>query len=154
MKALGVSLLMLLAIAPAPANEAPDNSREISGEVDAVWSDIIDVFAIRGIPLATVDKDAGIVVSEPAAVSDPSLADCGQLSWGEKVLEFSAEYSVLVRHTNSSSQQVTVASEYVQERWSMVKDDVHDVPCESTGAFEAALLDEWQRRSLSHQAGT
>lgn len=145
------SLMMSIAVAAAAASatEALQNSREIEGDVDVVWADVVEVFASRGIELKTPDRDAGNVESEPVIVSDPSFADCSQLTWGEKVLKFSAVYGILVRSAGPGTQLVTVEIEYVQERWSMTRDDVHDMPCKSTGVIEAGLLDALEQRARS-----
>src|SRR5216683_1655699 len=116
MRALRLSSLLLAVVACAhgPTTQVtPRDATVVNASFERTWSAVIDVFAERNIPIATIDKTSGLIATRPAAVAAPqdtvrTWVDCGN-AWG--VYKFAyAEYDVLVRGDSvRSTVKITVA---------------------------------------------
>ncbi len=81
---------------------------DVNASFDRTWSAVIDVFAERNIPIATIDKSSGLIATTSLVISDPKetlreWADCGNVEATR------ATYNVLVRGAGDrSTVKVTV----------------------------------------------
>ena len=121
------SVLLLLIAAcslPAPTYVAPV---EIAAPFEKTWNAVIDVFASQSIPISTIDKSSGLIVSSGFFLSGDvakNWATCGRglinLNWAKR-----ADFNVLVRATGTGS------SARVTARWTQ---DGYE--CPTTGTWE------------------
>lgn len=97
---------------PAP----PDVATFVSAGFDLTWTAALDHFAIIGVPIASVDRGSGRIVTETVAVgaSDAGeFADCGSVSGGDGAdasLATAVVYDVVVQDEGSSSMVLVTAS--------------------------------------------
>lgn len=139
-----IALLASFAWLPALADEAGERgrSREIAGSADSVRAAVIESLASRGISVEERGTESGAITGNAIGLADPELAVCSQPAWAEKDMDFVSGYVVRIDGVAAETQRVTVEVDYIQQRWSMTKDDIYEVPCESTGVFESTFLDE------------
>ncbi len=103
MRALPVSILMLAAVACAhgPTTQVtPREATPVNASFERTWNAVIDVFAERNIPIATIDKTSGLIATRSLLISAAedtvrTWIDCGD-AWGVYKVAY-AEYNVLVR---------------------------------------------------------
>jgi hypothetical protein len=102
-----------------PPAHAPERqtSSEVAAPFDTTWSVVVELFAIRRLPIARIDKTSGLVMASPIAVhpSDADRwADCGFLTDPERGrLQFLADrvdFGVLVRPMGDSSLVIITAT--------------------------------------------
>ena len=109
--------------------------------MDQTWDAVIDVFAGRNIPIRTIDRASGLIVTDALGVGDngTAWASCG--TQGGKVLAPDrATYNVLVR---GDSAEATVRTTVL---WSRTEE--HAVPeCTSTYIWERALETDVKARA-------
>lgn len=116
---------------PAPREAATF----VSASFDLTWTAALDHFATVGIPVASVDRGSGLIVTERVAVgaSDAmEYADCGSASSGDganALLPASVVYDVAVQDDGSSSMILVTAS------WEAA-DPAAPFPCETKRVWE------------------
>ena len=120
---------------------------DVNASFDRTWNAVIDVFAERNIPIATIDKSSGFVATTALGVADPKettqqWADCGNLPATR------ATYNVLVRGTGDHS-TVKVTVKWVAWRsLGMFGDDSRE--CVTRHVWEAAVESEVKKRAERH----
>jgi hypothetical protein len=133
---------------PQPAPDAP-NEAYLRAPRDAVWQGVIAFFADSRMPIATIDKESGLIASRAFALSsDQRLAwmHCGSAG-GASVVEpadsavrAEADFNVLVRPAGAST-AVRVNVGFNASRVNPVRGDRYaPLECMSNGTFERALL--------------
>lgn len=139
-----IALLVSIAGSTASADGAGEHgrSRDIAAGADAVRSAVVDLLASHDIALEAQDAESGSITGSTVGIADPALAVCSQPAWAEKDMDFVTGYEVRIDSVGAATQRVTIEVEYIQQRWSMTKDDIYEVPCDSTGTFEDDFLDE------------
>jgi hypothetical protein len=138
--ALAVLLAGCLSYKP-PAPPSPRDATQVNASMGRTWDAVIDLFAARNIPIRTIERVSGIIVTEQLSVGPErrSWADCGRVAndtmrpnWGS--------YNVLVRGDSSSS------SVKVNARWTYTGDkQVYD--CSTTHLWEQALESDVKSRA-------
>lgn len=127
------------AIASATAPKAHEVRRQstIKASFDEAWDAVIDVFANRSIPVATLEKDSGLIVSEWGSVIGwESVRDCG--SPGIAVVKRDVgKFNVRVKRV-AEGVKVTVNSHFKQVR--DFDGIVSEEQCNSTGQIEELVL--------------
>ena len=108
------------------------------------WDAVIDIFAERNIPIRTIERVSGLIVTDPVGLS-PGLgqdwADCGTINNAATPPNYAA-YNVLVRgDTVRSTVKVTV-------RWTYgAGDGASNGECTTTHVWERNLEAEITRRA-------
>ncbi len=110
------------------------------------WDAVIDIFAERNIPIRTIERVSGLIVTDPVELS-PGLgqewADCGTINESPLSPEYAA-YNVLVRgDTIRSTIKVTA-------RWTYgARGGTSEEECTTTHVYEQNLEAEITRRAES-----
>ncbi len=143
-------LLPLVVVAAAcvartpPAPPAPREATEVQASMGHTWDAVIDIFAERNIPIRTIERVSGLIVTDPVSLS-PGLgqdwADCGTVNNTPTSPEYAA-YNVLVRgDTVRSTVKVTA-------RWTYgAGDGASNGECATTHVWEKNLEAEITRRA-------
>ena len=141
-----VATLFLLGCAVAPPKEFQVNPVvTIPGDFDAVWPAVVEYFATTNLPIKTIEKDSGLIVTEWFDASekpgwgkeDKTLCDCGlapkivALQWNR------GKFSVFVKQTSAGEIALRVTCAYQQLRTFL--DEYRVVNCNSTGYVESQL---------------
>jgi hypothetical protein len=111
---------------------------------------VIEKFAARNIPIRTIERVSGLIVTDQLSVGEEGVAwaDCGKSSWsnrkkgrGSRLSPTHATYNVLVRGDSShSSVKATV-------RWSYFVSLASSLECSTTHAWEGEFEDEIRARA-------
>jgi hypothetical protein len=116
MRALAASLALLGGVACTYGPTTPVTPRDatpVNASFERTWRAVIDVFAERNIPIATIDKTSGLIATTVLTVEVPedtavAWADCGSATGGVWPVT-RATYNVLVRGDSvRSTAKVTV----------------------------------------------
>lgn len=130
-------LLLLLASCSSkvegPPPIAPREASQVNAPVSKTWDAVVGVFADLSIPIRTMERASGLIVTDPLSV-DPrrsdQWADCGESRSNR------ASYNVLVRgDRGASTVKVTV-------RWTYVGDSGVIRECRTRGVWEQRLEGE------------
>ena len=137
-----VTLLILLFVsgcATAPKKYDFNPVCSLEGSYDEVWNALVEYFAIANLPINTIEKDSGLIVtswmdaSSGAGSEDKTICDCG--GSGIAIPQWSrGKFSVFVKVTPSGTVDLRVTCTYQQGRKFM--DAFATVVCESTGHLE------------------
>ena len=147
----GFQILVLLAglwscsgsrgyVAPAPAPQRTPASTVAT--FDQAWDAVIDVFAQRNIPIATIDRSSGLIAATShglASTDAIAWADCG--IWKElwtgsvPIIANRAEFNVLVRRQTGGA-SVRVTARWVAEAPNPAG---ATVTCQSRNVWEPGL---------------
>jgi hypothetical protein len=102
---------------PPPYAPERQATSEVAAPFDTTWNVVVELFTIRRLPIARIDKPGGLVVASPIAVhpSDADRwADCGSLTGPQRgTLQFLADrvdFGVLVRPMGDRSIVIVTAT--------------------------------------------
>jgi hypothetical protein len=136
MKLLPCAATLLLAACATyrpPPTPTPRGASQVSASMGETWDAVIDLFAMRNIPIRTIERASGLIGTEPLDVGDEGRpwANCGAVN-GRVRGPNRATYNVLVRgDSNEASVRATVL-------WIRVTGD-ESVECTSTYVWEREL---------------
>jgi hypothetical protein len=144
MKHLSVYVLVLVSLAACTTYTAPTPAPErqptaVVAPFDSTWQAVIDVFATRNIPIATIDKSSGIIVAQRLAVGATDAlkyANCGVVeTLGQRAPYYATggDFNVLVRSSGDGSTVRVTAS------WRSEGGERSPMACQTTGQFETVL---------------
>ena len=111
-KVLPLVLVTLGAWCPSQLAQPPETVPEIRAPTPVnasfakSWNAVIDIFANQSIPIRTIDRSSGLIVTDQLYVSQNDAiawADCGTDPSGEKVAPAHATYNVVVRGDSARS---------------------------------------------------
>ena len=77
---ISLSLLVLAACATAPSQYQFDNYRSFDTSMDDIWTETVEFFAENNLPISTIERDSGLIVSDNLRISMAEFyryADCG-----------------------------------------------------------------------------
>ena len=137
--------LLLVACSTKYASPVPPTPREatgVSASAGHTWDAVIEQFAARNIPIRTIERVSGLIVTDELSVGGEgaSWADCGRTA-GLQGPPTHATYNVLVRGDSSTSTvKVTV-------RWSLYLSPAGNVECFTTNEWEQAFEGEVKARA-------
>ena len=137
--------LLLVACSTKYASPVPPTPREataVSASAGHTWDAVIEQFAARNIPIRTIERVSGLIVTGELSVGGEgaSWADCGRTA-GAQGPPTHATYNVLVRGDSSTSTvKVTV-------RWSLYLSPAGNVECFTTNEWEQAFEGEVKARA-------
>jgi hypothetical protein len=114
---------------PPPPAQPRDGTR-VSASMGQTWDAVIDLFALRNIPIRTIERASGIIATEGLRVGPEGTlrAYCGKTG-SEQYYPTTAIYNVLVRGDSMSSTVRTTV------RWSHIDVD-HNLDCTSNYTWE------------------
>ena len=135
-----VALLLLLSVVGCAVPAKRHNITKTwttPTEFDKLWANTIDFFGGNNIPILTLEKDSGIIVSDWFVLSkaDGVDIDCGMPGMAT-AYEKSAKLTVMIRETNLGGMKVTVNGQYKQRR---NFDGIFYVTCFSKGKLEELI---------------
>ncbi len=138
-------LLAVGGCATPPANYDFDPVAVIDADFDAVWSAAVEYFAVSGLPIDTIEKDSGLIVSSWMDASEPNsynedtrFCDCG----GEgiaTILWSRGKFNVFAKSATGGGTELRVTCTYQQRRELM--EEFTTVNCASTGYLEKMVHD-------------
>jgi hypothetical protein len=154
---LSASAILILGCAkytpPPPA--PPRDATAVSASAGQTWDAVIDLFAARNIPIRTIERVSGLIVTDNLTVGEEGVAwaDCGKIKGvtapkkkkgGPSHLGPNrGRYNVLVRgDSTASTVKATV-------RWSRFLKDVDVRECSTTHAWEREFEEEIRSRAYA-----
>lgn len=126
-------LLTACASIPARTYPAPEPVT-VAASFDRTWSAVVDHFAEKSVPIKTIEKASGLIVTEPMVVSQGygrTIADCGQAFEGVPWDVSRASYNVRVVG-DSAQTTIRVTAMFVPES--------EHATCNSRGVYERELM--------------
>ncbi len=141
-------LVCLLVVAVAGCASAPPTYEfnpvvNIEGTFDVVWASVVEYFAIGNLPIKTIEKDSGLIVSDWMDAGEPGLGkedktfcNCGGAGLNTQHWT-RGKFSVFVKKVESGKMDLRVTCTYQQRR--SFSDSYSTVNCNSTGALENQL---------------
>ena len=139
-----VSLLLLGGCATPPKTYDFDPVAVINADFDTVWSTLVEYFAISSLPIDTIEKDSGLIVtswmnaSKGYGAADERFCDCG--GSGLAITHWTrGKFNVFVKEAAGGGIELRVTCTYQQRR--EVLETYGTVACPSTGCLEAQLHD-------------
>jgi hypothetical protein len=136
----GLSLLMLLGCATAPATYTFSNSKSYSRPYDQVWEDLVGFFAKNNIQIKNIAKDSGVIYAESTTFSDNS-ADCGEAGLWRPVSRL-ANLNVFVARATAEP-TVQVNTRFFETR--RFDNSLTTVECNSKGVVERTIIESVAR---------
>ena len=131
-------IAFLLGCSPVPPKTYPTpEPASISASFGRTWDAIIEHFAAQSVPIRTIERASGIIVTDEMSVTSGYAsvwADCGMDVLGTPVPANRASYNVLVRGDSSASSVRVTATFRVLNAASA------PYGCVSRGAYEKELL--------------
>ena len=134
-----VVMVFSFGCATAPKNYNFNPVCSFDCEFDEVWAGIIEYFAITNMPIQTIEKDSGIIVtswmnaSTGTGSEDKTICDCG--GSGLSIPRWTrGKFNVFCTKNNSNGVDIRVTCNFQQER--ELLDSRITVDCVSTGYLE------------------
>ena len=127
---------------PPPPAEPREGTR-VSASIGQTWDAVIDLFALRNIPIRTIERASGIIATEGLRVGPEGIlwAYCGKTG-GDKYYPTTAIYNVLVRGDSTNSTVRTTV------RWGHVDVD-RNLDCTSSYTWELEFEHDVKTRAES-----
>jgi hypothetical protein len=124
-----------------PPPPTPREASQVNASMGETWDAVIDLFATRNIPIRTIERASGLIVTDPLRVGEEGKewADCGAVN-GRVRGPDRATYNVLVR---GDSGQASVRTTVL---WTRVNEDA-SIECTSTNVWERDLEAEVRSRA-------
>jgi hypothetical protein len=118
----------------APDPPSPRGATDVNASLGRTWDAVIDLFAARLIPIRTIERASGLIVTDQLRVGPEGRewADCGKTSAGRYRPNY-ATYNVLVRGDS------TRASVKATVRWVYSDLKGKALDCSTTHVWEMAL---------------
>jgi hypothetical protein len=136
MKRLVVTAILVVSCVgySAPDPPTPREATDVNASLGRTWDAVIDLFAARLIPIRTIERASGLIVTDQLSVGPEGRewADCGKTSAGRYRPNY-ATYNVLVRG-DSTRARVKATVRWV---YSDLKGKV--LECSTTHVWETAL---------------
>lgn len=145
---IGVAILVALlgTGCAAPKQFVFDPVATYDADYDAVWTAVIEYFATANLPIQTIEKDSGLIVTEWMDASENSISakenklycDCGGA--GLTVRRWtSGKFSIHVKRLPGGNADLRVTCTFQQGR--EIMDTVTVTDCPSTGYLEKMIHD-------------
>ena len=136
------SLLFLSGCATPPKTYDFDPVAVVDADFDTVWSTLVEYFAISSLPIQTIEKDSGLIVtswmnaSSGYGEADERFCDCGGA--GLAITHWTrGKFNVFAKSVGDGRTQLRVTCTYQQHR--ELLDTYGTVSCVSTGFLECQL---------------
>jgi len=125
-----------------PPRPAPREASHVDASLGATWDAVIDLFATRNIPIRTIERASGLIVTDPLRVGEEGTAwaNCGVFN-GRVLPPTRATYNVLVR---GDSAEATVRTTVL---WIRTREKDEPLECTSTYIWERGLEMEVKARA-------
>jgi len=139
-----ISVLLLSGCATPPKTYEFDPVAVIDADFDDVWSTLVEYFAITSLPIDTIEKDSGLIVTSWMNASggygeeNKQFCDCG--GSGLSIVHWSrGKFNVFVKEAAGGGVELRVTCAYQQRRELM--DTYFTQNCPSTGFLEHQVHD-------------
>jgi hypothetical protein len=139
-----LAVVALVGCATAPKQFTFDPTLSIDANYDAVWSAVVEYFAVSSLPIATIEKDSGLIVTgwmdagNGSGAENKVYCDCG--GSGLNTQDWTrGKFNVFVKSLGDEKTQIRVTSTYQQGRH--FSDVASTVNCSSTGFLEKGVHD-------------
>ncbi|GLQ20395.1 hypothetical protein ACFFUB_02385 [Algimonas porphyrae] len=146
---LAAAALVVAGCATTPQTYNFDNSRSVDATFDRTWESVISYFAENNIPIATLEKDSGIIVAKnerytPGAMK--TFADCASAFMMTNDVG-QIDVNVFVRPVDDNTTSVQVNTSYSMRQSGAYGSSAVET-CNSNGTLEEALLDRIERDAV------
>jgi len=142
--ALVVIALCVVSCATAPKHYEFNPVASIDADFDTVWRAVVEYFAVTNLPIDTIEKDSGLIVtswmdaSKNGIQENKQYCDCGGA--GLSVQHWTrGRFSIFVKPAPGGGTDLRVTCTYQQRRELM--DTYSTVNCTSTGFLESQIHD-------------
>jgi hypothetical protein len=130
-----------IACATAPKKFSFNPVVTIEADYDAIWAAVVEYFAIGNLPIDTIEKDSGLIVTSwmdagAGMAEDKRLCDCGGAGLAS-VYWSRGKFSVFVKKLDGGKADLRVTCTFQQKRKFM--DAWNTVNCSSTGFLESRI---------------
>jgi len=136
--------IALSGCATAPKHYEFDPVCTFDCDFDTVWSAVVEYFAISSLPIATIEKDSGLIVtswmnaSKGTGSENKIYCDCGGA--GLNIPQWTrGKFNVFVKELQGGKVDLRITCVYQQEREFM--ESYSTVDCASTGYLEKNIHD-------------
>ena len=129
-----------------PVEHKFDRTIEIDKSYDAAWIGIIKYFSSKNIPIKTIEKNSGIIVSDNLSISllkDEQNFDCGKFSKKDAIGNFytgKASFNIFIEQLGLKKSKITINTvaeiNHLQQGIGYTQ-----FSCYSTGNFEKSLIE-------------
>jgi hypothetical protein len=145
MKPLSRAVCLLLAACVSyrpPPQPTPREASHVNASMGETWDAVIDLFATRNIPIRTIERASGLIVTDPLRVGEEgsAWADCGARN-GRVLAPDRATYNVLVR---GDSSEATIRTTVL---WTRFYEKGEPIECTSTYIWERGLETDVKARA-------
>jgi hypothetical protein len=125
-----------------PPRPTPRDASHVDASMGATWDAVIDLFATRNIPIRTIERASGLIVTDPLRVGEEgsAWANCGVLN-GRVLGPTRATYNVLVRGDSAAA---TVRTTVL---WIRTHENDEPVECTSSYIWERGLETDVKARA-------
>jgi hypothetical protein len=151
-----ISLIAVYALACAtrpPVQRDIDTARIVDKSYDEVWEGVIDFFATNSINIQTIEKDSGIIVSEPMKVSNQgklikgiilnngiSICDCGEPGLNQLTFLY-MKFNVFIKRIDKDRTSIKVNTQFTGNYYNALAKVAGTWDCASTGNMEKLIID-------------
>ncbi len=150
-----ISLITVYALACAtrpPVQRDIDTGRIVDKSYDEVWEGVIDFFASNNINIQTIEKDSGIIVSEPMKVphlgvikgmviyNGIEICDCGEPGLNQ-LTYFYMKFNVFVKRIDEDTTSIKVNAQFPGTYYNALLKVAGTWDCASTGNMEQLIID-------------
>lgn len=122
-----------------PTPPAPRDATPVSASAGHTWDAVIEIFAARNIPIRTIERVSGLIVTDNLNVGPEGKewADCG----GADIGPTHGTFNVLVRGDSTRSMvKATV-------RWSLYVSQAADAECSTSHEWERGFEDQVKQQA-------
>jgi hypothetical protein len=120
----------------------------IKGDIDDVWTAVVEYFAIANLPIETIEQASGLIVTSWMDASDPekttredrTICHCGKTTGVVAAQWTSGRFSIFVKEVPDGT-ELRVTCTFRQKRDVFMVADGQMANCNSTGTLEKALHD-------------
>lgn len=127
-----------------------DKTAEVNKPFDDAWAGVIRFFSSKNVSIKTIEKNSGLIVSEPFSINiltNADLFDCGKFSSADVIgnqLNGKASFNVFVEKLGAKKTKITLntfaeINNMPGAYGGVVIDDKYK--CYSTGSFEKMLFE-------------
>ena len=141
--------ILFYGCAHAPATYKTQSTITYQNTYDEVWSSIISIFARKNIPIKTIEKDSGIIVTENMNIplsefsSDfvSKYCDCGNPGFPYYYKNFKASYNVFARKIYENRVSVQINTHFTAIKY-QGNNLIESIDCVTTGELEKSLFQD------------
>src|SRR3990172_2171609 len=143
-----IFIVLFSCCAHTPANYNVQSKRIYDKNYDEVWASVISIFAEKNIPIKTIEKDSGIIVTENMNIPSSEFSafnyvskycDCGSPGFLFIFKQFTGSYNVFARKTSNDKTSVQLNTSFRASKFSG-NNFIEWTNCATTGDLERGFF--------------